>query len=75
MDKLLQRSLAFIMKARHFPIAIESGLFGDRIIVQMMIRFIDSYQSSEKDMVFLIIFLTHLLIYLQLYIIFYLFLR
>lgn len=54
-DKLLQRSLAFKMKARHYPIAMQSGLFGDRLIMRMMIVYVKSaaFEINQVNLLFI----------------------
>ena len=46
-DKLLQRSIAYQMKDCHFPIAAGSGLFQERLLMNMMIRFVNVNHLSH----------------------------
>ena len=46
-DKLLQRSIAYQMKDCQFPVAARSGLFQERLLMNMMIRFMKYYPPSH----------------------------
>ena len=49
MDQLLQTSLAFLMKPRHFPIAMGSGSFEDTLLLKMMVRYMkESHISTNR---------------------------
>ena len=40
MDQLLQSSLAYLMKPKHYQIAIKSGFFFNRILIRMMVYYV-----------------------------------
>ena len=46
-DKLLQRSIAYQMKDCHFPVAADSELFEEGLLMNMMIRFVNCYHSNH----------------------------
>ncbi|XP_057290514.1 E3 ubiquitin-protein ligase rnf213-alpha-like isoform X3 [Hydractinia symbiolongicarpus] len=52
-DKLLQRSLVYKMKGRHYPIAMSSGLFGNRLIIRMMLIYVKSNSFKKEEVGYL----------------------
>ena len=54
MDKLLQRSVAFLMEAEHYPVVVKSGFIEDRLVIRMMIHYIRHTVNSDKVSCFMI---------------------
>ena len=49
MDVLLQRSVIFLMAAKHYPIAASSGLFLDRLLIGMMVRCVRKIDRNSNQ--------------------------